>query len=342
MPLSKVEDLTNILIDRGYIIPPRSHRRRAAFRERSELLVMSALYILGSGAAFRSCNPLCGISTSEVQKFFYIFIEALVDMKEEYIFLPRNLTELNRVNKDYSAAGLPGCVGSMDVVHVKWSHCPTGDHNRAKGKEGYPTLGFQCITDFNRRVMAIYGPQFGSRNDKDIVKHDDNVRAIRHNRLFTNATWKYYDCDENVRSATGMYLICDNGYLLWPTSICPYSKANNATQEGFFSTNLESVRKDVECTFGILKKRWKVLNHGFKHRDIVKCEQIFITCCVLHNFLLDLMVRNHVRAGLGYQINNDGLWLDGHTVNVDNNATDRLLSRFGMRRKLLANHLRVF
>ena len=159
---------------------------------------MSALYLLGSGAAFCSCKPLCGISTPEVQKFFYIFIEALVDMKEEYIFLPLTLTELNRVNKDYNTAGLPGCVGSMDVVHVKWSHCPTGNHNCAKGKEGYPTLGFQCITDFNRRVMAIYRPQFGSRNDKDIVKHNDNVRAIRQNSLFTNPTWQYYDCDKNV------------------------------------------------------------------------------------------------------------------------------------------------
>ncbi len=87
-----------------------------------------------------------------------------------------------------------------------------------------------------------------------------------------------------------------------------------------------------------------MLNHGFKHRDIVKCEQIFITCCVLHNFLLDLMVRNQVRAGRGYPIGNGGLWLSGHsTVNVDNNPTDRqLLIQFGMRRKLLANHLRVF
>jgi hypothetical protein len=162
-------------------------------------------------------------------------------MKDEYIFLPHNLTELKRVNEDYNAPGLPGCVGSMDVVHVKWSQCPTGNHNHVKGKEGYPTLGFQCITDFNRRVMAIYGQQFGSRNDKDIVKHDDNVRAIRHNCLFASATWQYYDCRENVRSERGMYLICDNGYLLWPTLICPYSKANNATQEGFFLTNLESV-----------------------------------------------------------------------------------------------------
>ena len=86
-----------------------------------------------------------------------------------------------------------------------------------------------------------------------------------------------------------------------------------------------------------------MLSHGFKQRDIVKCEQIFIACCVLHNFLLDQMVRNHVRAGHGYPMNYDGLWLDGHTINVDNNATDRLLSiKFGMRRQLLANNLHVF
>ncbi len=63
-----------------------------------------------------------------------------------------------------------------------------------------------------------------------------------------------------------------------------------------------------------------MLNNGFKQCDIVKCEQIFIACCVLHNFLLDLMVHNHVRAGRGYPINNDGLQLDGHTVDVDNNG----------------------
>jgi len=62
MPLTKVEELTNILIDREYINTPRSHRRRVVFRERSELFVMSALYLLGTGAAFRSCKPLCGIA----------------------------------------------------------------------------------------------------------------------------------------------------------------------------------------------------------------------------------------------------------------------------------------
>ena len=45
----------------------------------------------------------------------------------------------------------------MDVVHVnvKWSNCPAGDHNRVKGKEGYTMLGFQCITDFDRQILAV-------------------------------------------------------------------------------------------------------------------------------------------------------------------------------------------
>jgi len=108
----KVEELTNISIDHGYM-------RRAVFRERSELLVMSALNLLGTGAGFCSCKPLCGISTSEVHKFFYKFIEALVDMKYEYICLPRNLTMLKRVNRDYNAAGLPVVLVIQDISPSK-------------------------------------------------------------------------------------------------------------------------------------------------------------------------------------------------------------------------------
>ncbi len=75
------------------------------------------------------------------------------------------------------------------------------------------------------------------------------------------------------------------------------------TLEGYFSLNLKSVCKDVECTFGILKKRWKILNNGLLYQDICSCKKIFVTCCCIHNFLLDLMVRNNIRVGgLGTQL----------------------------------------
>jgi hypothetical protein len=85
-----------------------------------------------------------------------------MEMKENYITIPMNIGELSWVARHYNAISLPGACGLMDVVQIKWSTCPAGNYNCAKGKEGYPTLGFQCITDYNRRVIVIYGPQFGT------------------------------------------------------------------------------------------------------------------------------------------------------------------------------------
>jgi hypothetical protein len=140
-----------------------------------------------------------------------------------------------------------------------------------------------------------------------------------------------------------VYLICDNGYLRWPTSISPYANADCASLQGYFSTNLESVRKDVECTFGILKKRWRVLNDGFYYRDIKTCQKIFVTCCCLNNFLVDLMERSNVRVGRGLPIGDDGIWLDGHTTNNSTDTSELAQSKqFAKRRSLLAKHLHVF
>jgi hypothetical protein len=261
---------------------------------------MSALHLLASGASFWLCKVLCNVSTLEVRNFFPLFLDAIVNMKDEYVSLPHNLTKLNQVFKYYEAAGLSSCVGSMDVVHVKWANCPSGDFNPAKGKEGYPTLAFQCITDYNCRLMSFNGPQFGTRNDKDFVKRVVNVKAICTKPLFKYSCWCYYNVEGSVRFERGMYLICDNGYLHWPTSICLCAQVDKSTLEGYFSTNIESVCKDVECTFGITKKRWQILNNGFKYRDINICEKIFINCCCLHNFFLDLMEQNTVRVGRGY------------------------------------------
>ncbi len=204
---------------------------------------------------------------------------------------------------------------------------------------GYPSLAFQCVTDFNHWILAVYSPQFGTRNDKEIVKDDPNIHYVR-TGWYKNILWRYYTADGRVDQDQGAYLICDNGYLYWPTSICPYAGVENSTLEGYFSTNLESVQKDVESTLGFLKKRWKVLNDGLNYRDIRTCERVFNACCCLHNFMLDQMERNRVWVGHDAPIETDGIWLDGNTVATE--ATDVMLSmQFAKRRSLLANPIDV-
>jgi hypothetical protein len=56
---------------------------------------MSSLYLMWLGASFQSCKALCHISISECRRFFYHVLDVMMDMQDEYIYLPCNIIELN-------------------------------------------------------------------------------------------------------------------------------------------------------------------------------------------------------------------------------------------------------
>ena len=45
-------------------------------------------------------------------------------IKDEYIYMPRNDDDYRDVVGEYTARGLPGCIGSVDCVHIAWDRCP--------------------------------------------------------------------------------------------------------------------------------------------------------------------------------------------------------------------------
>ena len=47
------------------------------------------------------------------------------------------------------------------------------------------------------------------------------------------------------------------------------------------------MRKDVECTFGILKGHFRILKSGITIHGIEATDQIWMTCWALHNFLVE-------------------------------------------------------
>ena len=52
-----------------------------------------------------------------------------------------------------------------------------------------------------------------------------------------------------------------------------------------FSKGLESIRKDVECFFGILKARFRILKLALAYQNQKSIDNVFFTCCILHNML---------------------------------------------------------
>ena len=43
-----------------------------------------------------------------------------------------------------------------------------------------------------------------------------------------------------------------------------------------------------ECTFGILKGRWRILKTGVRTHTIKSVDNVWLTCCALHNWLLEI------------------------------------------------------
>jgi hypothetical protein len=117
--------------------------------------------------------------------------------------------------------------------------------------------------------------------------------------------------------------------------IRPFKRAETGTPEEYFSMHLEEVRNYVECTFGILKKKWRILNNGFFHREMVICEKIFITCCWLNNFMLDVTESTNVRVGCGAPIG------EGEQEAAEDNDCN-LSVQFLHRQSLLVNNYHLF
>jgi hypothetical protein len=125
------------------------------------------------------------------------------------------------------------------------------------GKEGYPTLAFQVVSSHTKKILGITGPFYRTWNDKTIARLDGNVLKFTEGDLSTKE-WSWQDADGNVHREKGLYMICDGGYHLWPSLICPFKDQMDGSDEKKWSSLLESLqKKDVECVFGILKKTFR-------------------------------------------------------------------------------------
>ena len=120
------------------------------------------------------------------------------------------------------------------------------------------------------------------RNDKYGLLDRSGIRR----NVYKDIEFTVYDRDGVGHKVKGGYLITDGGYE--GLSIFVNPNVPRSDREAIvWSEFIEAVRKDVECTFGILKARFHILKGiRFPEQNIV--ESTFVTCCILHNMLLEL------------------------------------------------------
>ena len=257
-----------------------------------ELLVLGALRYLGRGWTFDDIEESTSVSKEVHRVFFHRFIDfGSTVLYDKYVNMPLTYAEAKRHMAEYAAAGLNGGCGSSDCCHVLHEKCDYNlRQNHLGGKDSHTTRTFSTTVNHRHRILHTKGGP-GRWNDQTMVRFDEFVSGIKDGTILEDVEFELFERDGTGKITTakyrGGYVIVDNGYLRWSVTVPPFKVTNKET-EIRWSKWVESMRKDVECTFGILKGRWRILKTGIRTHDIDSVDKVWKTCCALHNWLLEI------------------------------------------------------
>uniref|UniRef100_A0A7S2XME1 DDE Tnp4 domain-containing protein n=1 Tax=Attheya septentrionalis TaxID=420275 RepID=A0A7S2XME1_9STRA len=256
------------------------------------LLLLTSLRYLGRGWTFDDLAENTAMGDEVIRTFFHCFIKfgstCLYDM---YVRTPVNAREAAPHLREYKLAGFPGGVGSTDATHIMVERCFWRLRQAHLGfKMSHTARTYNITVNHRRRILSTTRGHPARWNDKTLALFDDLMQKINAGEVMDDVIFELYDygLDGEVIEVKyrGVWLLVDNGYLAWATTVPPI-KNTGSRKEIRFSEWLESMRKDVECTFGILKGRWRILKSGIRIGGIEGADRIFLTCCALHNWLLE-------------------------------------------------------
>lgn len=202
----------------------------------------------------------------------------------------------------------------MDCVHILLEMCAANLKNiHTNGKNAGPTRVYE-VSVCRRLILHSTPGDHGKKVDKDIVRSDLFVDAVLNRAPFTNFAYKLHNENGHLAETKGAWLLVDNGYHHWTILMHP-EKMPTKTQQAWTDIT-ESVRKDVECTFGILKKRYNILKVGLRYHRTRHADDIFRTCCAMHNQLLFLDGFHTEWSRIGQNSAQDEKELDDNAINA--------------------------
>jgi hypothetical protein len=258
-----------------------------------ELLVLASLRYLGRGLTFDDLEEQTAISEEVIRVFFHQFIDfGRTVLFEEFVLSPQNAEEAQHHLREFSEAGFPGCPGSCDASQVIMWNCFNNLINLNKGfKEKSPTRTYNVTCNHRRRILYSTTGHPGRWNDKSVIKFDDFVRGIHDGKKLQDVEFHLFQRVDGVVTKVlyrGAWVIVDNGYMRWTCTQAPIKGCAGTWQQLRWAKWIEAMRKDVECLFGILKGRFRILKTGSRLFGPEATDKIWLTCCALHNWLLEV------------------------------------------------------
>lgn len=181
----------------------------------------------------------------------------------------------------------PNCVGCIDGKHIRMQK-PNGAGSQFFNYKRYNSIVLQGVVDGYGNFIAIEVGDFGRASDGGVFRNSNFGNKFFSNQLDLPSPRKI---SKNDQFDFPYVFVGDDAYPLTKNLLKPFPQKNLSSSKRIFNYRLSRARRLVECAFGMLTKKFRVL----ENISLLQPENLEIvvkSCCVLHNTIRSIESKN--------------------------------------------------
>ncbi|XP_049307318.1 uncharacterized protein LOC115065769 isoform X1 [Bactrocera dorsalis] len=243
---------------------------------RGEYSMDQALHITlwklsNSRVTYRELSDKFDVSKGTAHKIFLKTINAICQLKHEICW--PSISQQQTIMERFQASrpnAFPFVVGCLDGTHFK-INTPKKDAISYYDRKGNYSIIMQGICDSTFRFLDVFIGYPGSCHDANVWKNSPIYKGIT--------------CGE-IQLAKDAIILADSAYPLSKYLIAPYrDNGHLLREEKQFNYYLSSTRVFIEQAFGILRGKFKILNH-IDIQNMEEVSKVVLACVILHNLIM--------------------------------------------------------
>lgn len=267
--------LLNVL--RPYVQREDTRLRKCISPER---VVAIAIYRLAHGGTYENAGVAMNVGKTTAYEAFWDVVERLHETRGEYIKFPTTVAETAAEIETFEPySDLPNIVGAIDGTHIKIKRPRQSGHDYFSRYHQHDVVT-QAIVNGKMLFLEVATGFPGSMHDARVLRNTVIYTKAENGDILANGPM-FQIGQQSIQP----YLVGDSAYPHAPWLQKPYPEGSVDPDEIHFSRELSAARVKVECAFGVLKARWRILDF-IEECNVQKISQIIMVCVVLHNFCI--------------------------------------------------------
>ncbi|CAH2003195.1 unnamed protein product [Acanthoscelides obtectus] len=246
-----------------------------------ERLVITLRY-LATGSSFKQIGFSFRLGASTVGQIVQETVCIIWDVLQPIHMPTPKKQDFQRISEEFNNIwNFPHCIGAIDGKHVRIV-CPKNSGSMFYNYKHYFSVVVQGVADANYKFIVVEIGGYGKQSDGGTFQASELYRQLKNGTLAIPEPCNF----PQTKTKAPFVLISDEAYPLLPFLLKPFGGRNLSIEEECFNKRLSRARKSIECTFGIITTKWRILSKCIE-TNITTADNIIKCICILHNTIID-------------------------------------------------------